>query len=518
MAAVIAVIISLVSCDTDINTVGGDLLGADQLGGLIQKQDFDVVAFNTTVNPVQTNNFRTIRFGTYFDPLYGTSEYEFVSQMSLPRANPDFGDNVVLNKVILDIPYFSRPVLETVDGTEYVLDSIYGNQNINIRIYENGYFLNSFDPQDLSSPATYFSDLYTEVDANKGVLIHSEDDFEVSALEVQTTIVNDEGEVEVTERFAPRIRIELEKTYWENTILNAPAANLESSNAFQNYFRGLLFQIEGFTGNGTLMDLDIANAVVELQITSEFDIDNDPTTADDPIDSSIELNFNGNRVNFITNNFNPGIIADIQAANDDVNGEERLYLKGGPGSIALIDLFGEDLDGNGEADALTQLIEDNPIVNEASLTFYVDQSLVEAGATEPERIMIYDYENNVLLADFALSDQISDLNNAGGHWGRLEREGDSETSAGVKYTLRLTEHINQIIAGNAENVRLAVAVTQNVTILTNSDVSDQTTPIPVESIPTGAAYAHEGTVLHGNLSNDPDKRLKLEVYYTPIND
>jgi hypothetical protein len=35
-----------------------------------------------------------------------------------------------------------------------------------------------------------------------------------------------------------------------------------------------------------------------------------------------------------------------------------------------------------------------------------------------------------------------------------------------------------------------------------------------DKLPGGAVVAPQGTALHGNLSNDLDKRLKLELYYT----
>ena len=57
---------------------------------------------------------------------------------------------------------------------------------------------------------------------------------------------------------------------------------------------------------------------------------------------------------------------ETQIANsfDPVNGSDRLYLKGGPGAVAVIDLFGADLIGgtnggpDGEADALASLEKD----------------------------------------------------------------------------------------------------------------------------------------------------------------
>nr|WP_042286701.1 DUF4270 family protein [Nonlabens ulvanivorans] len=322
----------------------------------------------------------------------------------------------------------------------------------------------------------------------------------------------------VSSRSAPRLRERIDLTpassaYWRSLIIDQegqPA--LQSASDFQNYFRGLYFKLSGFTGNGHMVHFNLNDADIKLYIRSEFDddsdIDNDPTTTTIEIESIVELNFDGNKVGFINNELDPSIVSNIQAANNDVDGEERLYLKGGEGSMVLIDLFGPDVDMNGEADALTQIIADNWIINDASLTFYVDQTAVEAGSTEPERIILYNYDDKTVLIDYVLDNSSLRSN----HLGVLERVDDEDdTSQGVQYKIRLTEHINSIISGDIENVRLGLAVTQNISSISGSKVKN---PIIVDEILNGSAISHEGTVLHGNLSSDADKRLKLEIYYS----
>jgi len=84
-----------------------------------------------------------------------------------------------------------------------------------------------------------------------------------------------------------------------------------------------------------------------------------------------------------------------------------------------------------------------------------------------------------------------------------------------KYRIRLTQHLNNIVQGNLENARLAIVVSQNVSLIGNSSVSNTVSPNPdLELIPISSAISHEGTVLHGNLSSDLDKRPKLKVFYS----
>jgi hypothetical protein len=182
--------------------------------------------------------------------------------------------------------------------------------------------------------------------------------------------------------------------------------------------------------------------------------------------------------------------------------------------MTFIDLFGPDNDNNGEADALTELKSKNVLVNEANLEFYVDESSVEEGASEPERILIYDFVTGNLLADFEISQNGASQNFS--HLGRLETDSDGNR----KYKIRLTNHIARILEDRIDNNRLALVVSQNVTLLGFSKVENQTQPISVMEIPTSAAISHEGTVLYGNLSrndDDPSKRLKLKIFFTETN-
>lgn len=522
-ASIIAgLVLGLAACDNELNTIGSDILGADQLNDRIKMQEFDVVAFNELLGPVQTNNFSSMPLGSYNDPIYGRTDYSFVTQLSLPSSAPSFGDSPVLDSVVLSIPYYSRVIEIDGDARTYEIDSLYGGDRYHLQIFQNNYFLNDFNPDAIEDPAVYFSDLGATIEAQKGALVYETFSYLPSPEEVILTETDENGFVNETERLTPRLRVPLDKPFWENTIINQQGTgNLGSNSNFQNYFRGLYFKISSIIDNGNLVHLNINEAEIVFYLTISFvdvgDIDNDGDTMEIiEVDSQFTLSFDGNRASLIDNSMNnPLIISDIQAANDDVAGEERLYLKGGPGSMVLLDLFGPDVDMNGEADELTQIIENNWIINEASLTFFVDQAAVEAGSTEPERIIIYNFDDDSILADFSLNPSINALNSNINHLGRLERvDVEDESSQGVSYKLRLTQHINSIINGDIENVRLALAVTQNVNLISNGDVKN---PNLVEKVLTGSAISHEGTILHGNLSSDPDKRLKFEIFYTDPN-
>ncbi len=246
-------------------------------------------------------------------------------------------------------------------------------------------------------------------------------------------------------------------------------------------------------------------------------MDDDPSNLFIRRNSDVTINFNGNKIGFIRNDFHPTVITDIQASSDDpANGAENVYLKGGSGSLAVIELFGQATSSAvGEAPSLTAVIENEWLINDAYIDFYVNRSITTAGSKDPERILIYDYDTNRLLSDYVIGNAAG-LDSNLSHVGRLERIDTDDTATDrEKYRIRLTQHLNNIVQGNLENARLAIVVSQNVSIIGNSSVLNTVNPNPdLELIPISSAISHEGTVLHGNLSSDLEKRPKLKVFYS----
>ncbi|MEO9952447.1 DUF4270 domain-containing protein [Nonlabens sp.] len=533
-AIAIAVMLGVVSCDNDLTPLGANFLG-ENASDVIQEAVFDVKTYSVPVNPVQTNNFTSFPFGTYNDPVYGTSNYGFVTQINIANTNPDFSGNAEIKEVIMEVPYYSTAISIEDEVTTYDIDSLYGSSPVHLQVYRNNYFLSSFDSADVTQGATYYSDLESTIDMNKGELIYENDAFYPNSSEIAITEIDDEGELVTTSRLSPRLRVSLPIDQWkeilfqldsdpERSIIDARPELATSSN-FQNYFRGLYFKVEGSNTLGNMVHFDLTDAnityVVEtdtaIEDTADVDGDGDVTEFL-RVSSNFVINFDGNKVGFINHDFPAPIQADITASNDPVSGAENLYLKGGSGSLAVIELFGQatnDIDG--EAPALSSIIANDWLINEASIEFYVNQSIVEGGQSEPERILIYNYDTNSVLADFVfVTSTLTGVDANTNHLGRLERViEDDLDSEGTLYKLRVTQHLNGIIQGSIENDRLAIVTSQNVSLLGNTGVSD--TPInnpDLEAIPLSAALSHEGTVIYGNLSPEVDKRPVLKVYYS----
>lgn len=537
-AIIIAVILGVVSCENELTPLGSNFLGEDP-ENIIKEAEFDVKTYSAPVNPVQTNNFPSMPFGFYEDPVYGNSTYSFVSELNLGFQNPDIGFNVELVDIKIDIPYFSTVISQSsTDQTIYELDSLYGNQSIQIELYRSNYFLNSFDPDNISETAVYYSNFDSEIENNLGELLYSDNNFLPSPLEeivTEDNIVDGMSVTDTIERLSPRYRrsfSDVETERWKEIFFAIDPATgeitdirpeLANNNIFRDYFRGVYFKVNGDPIAGNLIHLNLNEASIIVTIQSDSidvnDFDEDGQTDDfiaNP-QSDIRFNFNGARVGFINNEFTPEALANIAASNDPLNGAENTFLKGGAGSVAVVELFGQATnDVDGESPILTNVIQNQWIINEAYIDFYVNLPEDDQGENEPERIIIYDYDTNTLLSDYVITNALTDplLANLS-HLGRLERITNDDGSVDIKYRIRLTQHLNDILAGNIQNNRLGIAVSQNVSLIGNNEVLNQGgSTIEPNVIPLSAAISHEGTVIHGNLSPILNKRPKLKVFYS----
>lgn len=537
--ACVFVLVLAVACTNDFGDVGTGLVGVVNFETK-QTTEIDVVSFSRNfADGVQTNALPAGALGVYNDNVYGQTTASVLTQVTLSRLNPDFGDETVLDSVFFTLPYFST-LLDTEDdgNSTYELDSIFRNTGpMKLSVYRSNYFLNNLDPEtDFQDPAVYYSNEIDGFSGIEGDLLFEIDDFEPSPKQIVLTELEEldddadpdvEAETVVSARLVPALRVRLDSLYFvQNLIEKEGNEMLLNQNNFNDYFRGIYIKAEPIDGKGSYIIFDYAQASITTYYSFEGDDDSagDGEATDDGV-GSLSLGLGGVQIIDLDTDYSPEILAAI-AQSDSVLGDENLYLKGGDGSIAMVDLFGPDFDNDGIEDQLEALRSCNVIINEANLIFYVDQEKVApgSGVAEPERVFIYDFDNNATLIDGEI-DQTSGFNGPVGtrvnHLGRIVRETeDDESTPGVSYRIRLTQHINDIITNDSTNVRLALAVTQNVTSINSAIIGGTIDPDGenTERLPVATVLSQESTILHGTKSPNEEKRLKLRLNYTLTED
>lgn len=555
------VIVSLVSCDKDFNEIGTDIVGGDNNHYLGDKStEYTVQAYNQKLGPVATNNLPINPLGIFSNPAFGTTTANFVTQLEIASAslNRTF-NNVdptlyqtlpIVDSVILNIPYFSK-LKETTTNEDgeilktYQLDSIYGESGSKFRlsVHESNYYLRNLDPE------TQFTEQQVFFNDNQGVennitpgrlnnaplentaFIKNADGRENEAFyfnkkEQITKTKNDDNE-DVLARSVPSMRLHLDNNFFLNKIINAPSGQLVNNDVFKNYFRGLYFKVESLGNSNSLAMMNFAGGTVTVYYREDSKVtDAQGVVTFNKVDKSFVMNLTGNTIS-LQSNSNEN--ADYLTATNSPSEASRLYLKGGQGSMAVIDLFGPDTDGNGIADELEEIRTRGWLINEANLTFYIDKDKMQNSiSVEPNRILLYDLNNKTTLIDYVYDQTtfpgyskqnkyvhggyVLDGNNK--HLSQAKDE-DTEivTKKGTKYKIRITDHIKNLIRNDSTNVRLGLVVTETIT---NVGFTKLKTPIGIiDKIPTMSALNPLGTVLYGSHSSvADDKRLKLEIYYT----
>lgn len=522
---VLALIVAFASCEEDFNTIGTNII--DQNAD-IKPDSFPVLSYSRKLLPVQTNGLPVYRLGVYNDPVYGKVTSNFLGQVTLQNANPMFGENPELYSVILSIPFFNQSVQDG-DDTTFTLDSVYGDSPIRISIFESNFLLRDLDPDTgFEDPQQYYSNQRSTFESN---LISPNVGVETSLFTVVDDFVPvaDESEIIVpyealidnvpetmmdTITVQPGLTVELPLAFFKERIIDMEGTQeLDNNNNFREYFRGMYFKVDEVGGgdNSFLFNADGAN--ITLRYTNESTtITNGDTLVNTNLNNLV-LDFGGINVNTIDNQ----LPADIEGAlmnPDTENGEETLYIQGGEGIVTIVELFpGLDEDMNGVSDVLDELRRDELLINEANLIFYVDQDKVTGGAAEPDRVIIFDAENATFLEqdrffDITATEAAATALNI--HLGPLERGSDEN---GEFYKIRVTNHVSNLINRDSTNVALGLLVSQNVLVTDFQDLENTQSP-GLESIPASSIIARQGTVLHGNLSPVPAKRLQLRIFYT----
>jgi hypothetical protein len=234
----------------------------------------------------------------------------------------------------------------------------------------------------------------------------------------------------------------------------------------------------------------------------------------------------------------------LSATNQVTGQNSKLYLKGGKGSVVYIDVFGDTdvlkpvngqlvAGANQIPDELDQLRLKGWLINEAYLEFFIDKTaMAGTNQLEAERLYLFDATNQKPLVDYTF-DATTNSNikyNKLIFGGIIERDNTADKK-GIKYKIRITDHIDNLLNSTDtnlnKNVRLGLTVTENINFINNyyykSPFDVNNTPTvstdDIEYFPVASIMEQQGVVLHGTNPSaaDASKKLKLVIHYTKPN-
>jgi hypothetical protein len=517
------------SCDKEFNVIGEDLIENNSFG--IVKDTFPVVAYNQKLGTIQSNDLAVNALGIYENPSFSTTTANFVTQIALANINPTFDATATVKSVILTVPYFidkTKTVLKPDGTSTYVLDSIYGPEKVKMKlsIYESGYFMRDLDPEEqFLKPQKYFNDQFSDFNMAKiGSPLNSDDAlaqnkeffFDPAEHVIVTTVDGKE-----TKSYSPPgMQLNLNIAFFQNKIIKAPSGSLATNEVFKNYFRGIFFKIEDIGNKGNMAMLDFSKGKISILYTEKIDSKD--------VDKSMVLNLSGNKVSLLDES---AINSKYESATKDPNinrvkGDSNLYLKGGPGSMSIVELFGEDKYGDDGKTGLPNTVPDQLdimrsnkyFVNEADLVFHLNTDAMGASYV-PQRVYLYDYTNNQILVDYRESTTVSSNNKYDKYifGGILAKEKDG---SGYYYKFRITNHVRNLVKyRDSTNVKIGLVVTEDINKFGFYALKDKNGK-PLFA-PMASVMNPLGAIVFGNNlpTDDKDyaKRLKFEIYYTKPN-
>lgn len=489
------VFFSIISCEKEIENIGVNIIENNKF----QTGDFvtEVIGGNVNIEKVPSNKIKQYLLGVYSDNEFGELKGSLVSQIVLPSTGTsyDYGDNIVVDSVLIDIPYQYTQEDDDSDGKPvFEIDSVFGNPDIafKLSVFRLETFINSLDPSNPSKDMVYYSDKVWE----KSPIPFYVEDFKINPNDTVSYIKRHmpDGVVYQIDTIknlnsAPSIKIPLNKEMIKEIFIdNASGAEFASQEDFVHYFKG--FYIEADVASSPMSHL-VSLAMTAAKMTIYYSNTDDENDNEDLNNNGI----NGEENVRVPESYN-FLFADNKSSiyrrnytNSKQSGPERLYVQGAAGSLATIQLFPNN--------DLEDINKDEYLMTGANLILHVDQDA--SSNIIPDQLFIYNYTENSQIVDM-MDEGISVVG------GYLERDTDGKPD---KYVFKIAGLITQILnSDNPENLETLAIKVYNPT-----DIATSTT----DTIVSTYSWIPQGVVLYNQNPTFGDKRAKLEIYYSKLN-
>ena len=408
----------------------------------------------------------------------------------------------------------------------YEIDSLYGNPNarFNLKVTNLTYYLNTLDPtlnfekdqlyysnQDFYEDGFYDQVLFDDqikLNFDELSFLYKEDDLETDDVDETT---------QIEKRLSPRLRVPLEASFFQKYVLDREGTPVLANNSnFNEYVRGIIIQTDQFTED-LYMLLDISNGAIKIEYTfDEYDTNSTVDNVDDDSiitsEKTFEIALDGIQVNTLKNSRFDATIAQRIALSDSGQQSDKLFIKSGQWH-GRVRLFGAESGGINTI-LLDSLRNQNQLINEAKLIFYVDANYNTNADLVPPRLYLYDLQNGNSLLDHITdnSESLTGTNLSKSRYGGILELNESNNPH--RYVFKITEHISNIIRSDSTNIDLGIVVSADI-----NDISFRATKNENQTkikYPTSSLLNPLGVVLIGSKpeANQEDKKVQLELLFT----
>lgn len=372
------------ACNDDISSIGLDLIDSE-LGNSFT-DSISLVSYSVTEDSVRTRNLVNNVVGYVNDPIFGVTQAGIASQFLLSGNSVDFGDNPILDSIVLCLKY-----------TGYYGDTL---SPIVIRVHELNEVLTKEKQYCHNSIVDYAAEDLTF--AGNFVLMPKPN----------TSVVLDTAIKE------SHMRIRLKDEFGYHFLNNKE--EMANENGFANFFKGLYIVADPTNGIGNLSYINLSSSLSGIQIYYKRE-DGVPRLYT-LVPSSTAVRFNT-----FSHDFTQGSSSFIAQVidGDTILGKEKLYVQAGGGVTTKIVFpnIQEEFAGK------------NIVVNKAELVISaVDNSGVFA---EPTKLTITGITSTGALTYIPDDEVYTSSDYYGGSFDVEKRE----------YRIRITKYIQQLLLG-----------------------------------------------------------------------
>lgn len=509
LGCLVLLLVGVISCEKDFTDIGSSIINNNEFN--TKDTILEVVISERNITSVRADGIGLggplgqYLLGVYNNANYKKIEGSVVSQLLIDPAakivDRTYGTDTTvvtqIDTVYLKLPY--QATLKTDGSNEYELDSIVGDvmTPFTLNIYQTSTFLNLLDPTNPAVGNSFQSDAVYQTlpselnaDVNYQFTPKAGDTMVIVSRKLNTGSIYDKDTIKLPSSL-PFARIPLKSDVIKQLFLDRyETADFASQDAFNDYFRGLVLKAEGTAGS--MVSFNFNNPTVAYNPSIEVHYTNTVLASGVVIDT-IKKNHSF-RLSGIRNS-----IYDVNSNNPSPSGS--FQIQGTAGTHADVTLFGPDANNNGVADQVEELRTKNWLINDASLTFYVNQNIVGFDTiTTPFRLFLYRNGESLNLNPSLIKDVLSEGSGVVGGWLELSSERKPD-----KYTFKITDYVSDLLSGATSYLPPLTLKVANPT-----DFPTLTTDTIVRTY----NWNPKAVMLLNHLQTHGDRRAQLKISYS----
>lgn len=499
LGVVILFITAIISCEKDFTDIASNVVTNSKFD--TKDTIIEVVVTNKAITNVRADGLAIggtlgqYLLGVYNNPNYEKVEASIVSQLAIDAsinvADKTYGTDTTvvttIDTVFLKLPY--QATLKADTTADYDLDSIIGDPTkaFNFNLYRTDTYMNRLDPVDPSKTNEYLSnhayqiipgelnaqvDYQFKPDANDTLMVYKR--------RLSNGLVYQSDTLRLTNN-NPFARIPLDEAKIKALFVDQyGSANFESQEAINEYIKGLYLEAKG--NEGSLIGFNITSTDATLRPSLEIRYTNTILkNGSVVVDTIMKSN------SFLLSNFSTSLYKMEEKTYPNDN---NIVVQGAAGNMAQIEML--------TGTQLNDLRSKNWLINEASLTFYVNQNIVDFDTIQtPNKLFLF--------KDGDVASQIKDHFSEGptvfdGNLILTDNKPDY-------YKFRITDYLSDLLLGNSSyNPKLGLKVFNNPT--------DGYTSL-VDTLVTSYSWNPKTvTLLNHNKVVNGERRAKLKISYS----